>query len=185
MASIRRHRSLPPPAHYRRSRTRGSLAYLANRRRATVIDDNAPSTSTQFGHVGQDFGVATGTWVQAYRDFMTINIASDDWVPDSCTLPTAQQPLRVAEFDRFFAESVHRPNRTERTRLDLLIAADAIPVGQDLAQRETGCCSFFTFGFDTDDSGAMMHIEVPAAHVDVLDALEARVVSAIGRRGSR
>ncbi|MFI6368162.1 hypothetical protein ACIBG0_36125 [Nocardia sp. NPDC050630] len=61
-------------------------------------------------------------------------------VPDACTLPTAEQPIRVAEFDRFFAESVSR--RPDRTRLDLLVAVDAEPAGGDLAVRETGCCSF-------------------------------------------
>ncbi|MEV6153769.1 hypothetical protein AB0L53_25835 [Nonomuraea sp. NPDC052129] len=28
------------------------------------------------------------------------------WVPSECTLPTAEQPLRVAEFDALFAEVV-------------------------------------------------------------------------------
>ncbi|MEU9473975.1 hypothetical protein AB0D78_47270 [Streptomyces avermitilis] len=26
------------------------------------------------------------------------------WIPASCTLPTTEQPLRVAEFDALFAE---------------------------------------------------------------------------------
>ncbi len=30
----------------------------------------------------------------------------DGWVPDAYTLPTVEQPIRVAEFDRFFAEGV-------------------------------------------------------------------------------
>ncbi|MFD6394998.1 hypothetical protein [Nocardia sp. NPDC060259] len=37
--------------------------------------------------------------------------AQGDWVPDACTLPTVEQPIRVAEFDRFFAESVHGMGR--------------------------------------------------------------------------
>ncbi|WP_174187509.1 hypothetical protein [Nocardia barduliensis] len=31
---------------------------------------------------------------------MTISPSSGEWVPDSCTLPTVEQPVRVAEFDR-------------------------------------------------------------------------------------
>ncbi|MBU3065909.1 hypothetical protein KO481_30860 [Nocardia sp. NEAU-G5] len=107
---------------------------------------------------------------------MTINLDSSDWVPDSCTLPTAAQPMRVAEFDRFFADAVQRTDRTDRTRLELLIDADAEPLGRDLAERETSCCSFFTFTFEPAGAGAVrMRIDVPAVHVDVLDALESHV----------
>lgn len=102
-------------------------------------------------------------------------------MPDSCTLPTVQQPVRVAEFDSFFAESVRRSTRPERTRLDLVLADDAEPVGRDLAARETGCCSFFTFTFDTAATGPVMHIEVPATYVAILDAFEQRVAAQAGR----
>ncbi len=30
------------------------------------------------------------------------------WVPDACTLPTVDQPLRVAEFDDLFARAAKR-----------------------------------------------------------------------------
>ncbi|WP_433565697.1 hypothetical protein ACQP1O_10920 [Nocardia sp. CA-151230] len=105
---------------------------------------------------------------------MTINTGSTDWVPDSCTLPTAARPMRVTEFDQFFADAVQHTERPDRTRLDLFIDADAEPLGRDLADRETGCCSFFTFTFEPADAGVVMHIDVPAAHVGVLDALETR-----------
>lgn len=59
---------------------------------------------------------------------------------------------------------------------------DAEPVGRDLAARESECCSFFAFGFDATDSGLVMHIEVPDAQVEVLDALAARVDALIGDR---
>jgi hypothetical protein len=32
----------------------------------------------------------------------------DDWAPDACTLPTAERPLRVAEFDDLFTFVVPR-----------------------------------------------------------------------------
>ncbi|USX54893.1 hypothetical protein [Lentzea sp. HUAS12] len=42
---------------------------------------------------------------------------AEAWVPDACTLPTADRPFRVAEFDDLLAGVVrHRP---ERTRLVL------------------------------------------------------------------
>jgi hypothetical protein len=33
------------------------------------------------------------------------------WVPEACTLPTVEQPLRVAEFDDVFAVAVRAPER--------------------------------------------------------------------------
>lgn len=109
-----------------------------------------------------------------------ISSSSGDWVPDSCTLPTAERPVRVAEFDRFFAQSVRHTHRPARTRLDLVLAGDAEPAGRDLAARESACCSFFAFTFDTTETGPVMHIEVPEAQVDVLDALAVRVDASIG-----
>ncbi|KAA8882090.1 hypothetical protein F3087_39245 [Nocardia colli] len=100
-----------------------------------------------------------------------------DWVPDSCTLPTAERPMRVAEFDQFFADAVLRAERPGRTRLDLLIETDAVPLGRDLAARETNCCSFFTFTFEPADGGSVMHIDVPATRIEILDALEKRTRS--------
>jgi hypothetical protein len=67
------------------------------------------------------------------------------------------------------------------TRLDLWLAASAEPNGRELVARESACCSFFVFTFDTTGVGPVLHIDVPVAHVDVLDALEARVNTAIDR----
>ena len=39
------------------------------------------------------------------------------WAPvDACTLPTAEQPLRVAEWDGLFAESLRAVERPDATR---------------------------------------------------------------------
>ncbi|MFE0465563.1 hypothetical protein ACFW1A_40585 [Kitasatospora sp. NPDC058965] len=98
------------------------------------------------------------------------------WVPASCTLPTEQQPLRVAEWDRLFATCLTASTRPDRTRLHLVLAGRA-GVGEwarDLADREGGCCSFFTFTVST---GPEVHldVEVDARHEQVLDALQARL----------
>ncbi|MEV6392814.1 hypothetical protein [Nocardia xishanensis] len=112
---------------------------------------------------------------------MTMNTpSSGDWVPDACTLPTVEQPLRIAEFDRFFAESVRRSDRRARTRLDLLLDPEAEPAGRDLAARESVCCSFFAFTFEATDDGPVMRIEVPDTQVEVLAALATRVDAAVG-----
>jgi hypothetical protein len=38
---------------------------------------------------------------------MTIEPARIAWVPQACTLATADQPLRQAEFDALFATALH------------------------------------------------------------------------------
>ena len=105
------------------------------------------------------------------------------WVPESCSLPTAEQPLRVAEFDRLFGQAVLGWDRPSATRLDLALAADAEDDARDLAAREVGCCSFFGFEFDSDGSNVVMRIEVPPSRAEVLDAVTERVASAV--RGPR
>lgn len=107
------------------------------------------------------------------------------WVPSACTLPTAEQPLRVAEFDALFGQAVHTVERLDRERLrlgldySLAIAAQAA----DLAARENGCCSFFTFTLTIADGSLALEIKVPDQQVPVLDALQERAGRSCTRRG--
>jgi|SRR5215217_2504118 hypothetical protein len=100
----------------------------------------------------------------------------DDWAPDACTLPTAERPLRVAEFDELFAFVV-RAERCKPQRLDLVLRRIVEAPARDLARRESECCSFFMFAFESVGEDVVMHIAVPPEHVEVLDALEARVAA--------
>jgi hypothetical protein len=97
-----------------------------------------------------------------------------DWAPDACTLPTSERPLRVAEFDDLFTFVV-RSERPAPQRLDVVLRRIVEAAARDLARRESACCSFFTFEFETVGDDVVMHIAVPPEHVAVLDALEARV----------
>jgi hypothetical protein len=112
---------------------------------------------------------------------MTQNIALDqEWVPSTCTLPTPEQPLRVAEFDALFTEAVQalsRPDRT-RLRLELVFSPDNAARAAELTARENGCCSFFTFTLTIADGGLALEVAVPAEQVEVLDALQARADAA-------
>jgi hypothetical protein len=101
---------------------------------------------------------------------------NDEWAPDTCTLPTAERPLRVAEFDELFT-SVVRAERRRPTRLDLVLPGDVEAVGRDLARRESECCSFFTFEFEKVGDDVVMHIAVPSSQIEVLDAIEARAAA--------
>jgi hypothetical protein len=103
------------------------------------------------------------------------------WTPAACTLPTAERPLRLIDFDRFLA-SVQRFDRPRPTRLDLTIPRAAETAGRRLAERESACCSFFTFEFEPAAQDVMIRIGVPADQVEVLDALQARVARRIVRR---
>lgn len=103
-------------------------------------------------------------------------MTGETWVPTACTLPTAEQPLRVAEFDALFATAVRPAERTSATTLLVHLPADAVSTVQDLVARETACCSFFSFDVRASDSGTDVLVRVPEEHAPVLDALE-RVVS--------
>ena len=103
------------------------------------------------------------------------------WVPESCSLPTVEQPLRVDEFDQLFRDSVLRFTRRSATNLVLVLGADAESSARELAERETGCCSFFDFQFGSSGSDVAMSINVAESQTDVLDALTERV-RAVGRR---
>jgi hypothetical protein len=95
------------------------------------------------------------------------------WVPPSCTLPTAEQPLRVAEFDDLLAAAVTGAERPAPERLTLRLepTPEVAATAAGLAVRETGCCSFFTFTLTAAGGELTLDVTVPPAHVAVLDAL--------------
>jgi hypothetical protein len=100
---------------------------------------------------------------------MTENLT---WVPDACTLPTAERPFRVAEFDQLFAEHLRSTDRVDAQTAVLTLDPAARAAATDLIARESECCSFFTFTL----TGALqLRITVPPPHTAVLDALTARL----------
>jgi hypothetical protein len=101
-------------------------------------------------------------------------------VPDACTLPTAERPVRLAEFDELFATAVRGVEVLGQTRARMWLAG---PAGlearvRDLAARETACCSFFTFTVTPepagDDEAVVLDIEVPPTYAGVLESLVQR-----------
>ncbi|MBT2446066.1 hypothetical protein J7F03_02970 [Streptomyces sp. ISL-43] len=97
------------------------------------------------------------------------------WVPRSCTLPTEERPLRVAEWDTLFSERLTSSSRPEPLRLRLGLAGgqDIEERVRDLVERESGCCSFFTFTTTSAEDLIGLDIAVDPAHEGVLDALAA------------
>ena len=119
-------------------------------------------------------GESKGWIMQARAGCLVAVRAEDDWAHDACTLPSTERPVRIAEFDGLFA-AVRRSVRPEPTRLDLLLPGDVEATARDLARRESECCSLFTFEFESTGDDVLMHVAVPPQHVEVLDAIEARV----------
>ena len=112
---------------------------------------------------------------------MRIDVPSGlGWIPAACTLPTAEQPLRSAELDALFA-TARGAERISPTllRVTLTGGPDLLDTTRDLTGRESSCCSFFTFTLTTSGPATvMLDVQVPAAHVQVLDALAVRAQAA-------
>ena len=105
-----------------------------------------------------------------------------DWVPSSCTLPTIEQPLRRAEFDAFFADDVVSVEKVSphAVRLELRAEPEVAGRAADLAAKETGCCSFFTFDLTISGGTVSLIVSTESPHETVLAALAARADAVIG-----
>lgn len=94
---------------------------------------------------------------------------------DACTMPTAQRPLRLAEFDDLFAAAVRTVEwRGNDVRMHLTGAVGLVDRVRDLTERETSCCSFFSFGIEGTDQELTLDISVPPARQEILDAMARR-----------
>lgn len=93
-------------------------------------------------------------------------------VPEACTLPTLQRPLRIAEFDRLFsaATAAERLN-PEQARIVLPASPEVAVQAADLVVRETRCCSFFTFSLTATGGRLHLDVTVPQSQAAVLDCL--------------
>ncbi|WSQ06340.1 hypothetical protein OG604_50725 [Streptomyces sp. NBC_01231] len=106
------------------------------------------------------------------------------WVPQSCTLPTEERPLRVAEWDALSSERLTSMSRPQplSLRLDLAGGEGVEERVRDLVERESGCCSFFTFTATPGQDLLRLDISVDQAHEAVLDALAAQTAAAREQR---
>jgi hypothetical protein len=100
---------------------------------------------------------------------------------DACTLPTAERPLRRAEFDALFRDALQEVRRLSprHLRLHLRGEGDLEARVRDLTDRERECCSFFTFTIEAPAPGdVVLDIDVPATRAAVLSGLADRAVRA-------
>ena len=94
---------------------------------------------------------------------------------DACTLPTAERPLRLAELAALFAASARTVSSDQDgVRIHLVGAPGLRARVEDLAARETACCSFFSFGIEGEDDDLVLTVAVPQERRSILDGLAAR-----------
>lgn len=110
------------------------------------------------------------------------------WVPaDACTLTTAEQPLRMEEFEALFATALRGLERREPGWLHLRLTADpqVEASARELIERESECCSFFDFRLTHADGDLRLDVRVPEGRVDVVDGIarQAEAARAAGAAG--
>ena len=117
---------------------------------------------------------------------MTGVAAMMTWIAQSCTLPTEEQPLRVAAWDALFAERLTALRQPSPLMLNLVFdgAPGVESSVRDLAAREGGC-SFFTFTVTSHDGQVRLNIEVGPAHEAVLRTLKTRAGDVVDARLGR
>jgi hypothetical protein len=97
---------------------------------------------------------------------------------EACTLPTVDRPMRLEEFDALFAGAVRRVSHDgDVVRMHLTGPAGLPDRVRDLAERETACCSFFTFAIEGGADDLQLEISVPPERRDVLEALARRAIA--------
>jgi hypothetical protein len=97
-------------------------------------------------------------------------------IPQACTLPSAEQPIRLREFDELLASTVRSTKRDSATHLTFRLRGDddLEAVARDLTAREAECCSFFDFSIGVEAGEVVLGIGVPEQHASILDSLQAR-----------
>lgn len=105
--------------------------------------------------------------------------STESWAPETCSLPIAERPLRVAEFEELFSSAVLGLDRPKPGRLELALdpTAEVAASMAALMVRETGCCSFFAFTLTATDGRLILEVAVPPTHVTILDELQARAAT--------
>lgn len=106
-----------------------------------------------------------------------------------CSLPAADQPMRLMEFDELFRRQVAPPHRIGPYRAEFRFgSADGLHAKvSDLLARESECCSFFDFMIDqraerrVNRDQLLLQVGVPASRTDVLEALLNRALAAVAK----
>jgi hypothetical protein len=103
--------------------------------------------------------------------------------PEACTLPVAERPDRIEEWDALFRGHVLSVNRTSETQTTMQLEPVPWVAAETahLALREAGCCSFFEFTIRAAGNRLRLTIEVPQRYADVLAGLSDRADLALAQ----
>jgi hypothetical protein len=95
---------------------------------------------------------------------------------ESCTLPAADLPGRLAEFDAAFAAGLRHAEVISPVHARLVFTADQARAEAlaGLLRRESECCSFFAFGQRAEGDLVTVDVTVPPGHAEMLAALAGR-----------
>ena len=91
----------------------------------------------------------------------------------ACTLPAADQPLRLGELRALLAESLVAVDVQDPGHAVFRLQAAAAGRARDLVARESACCAFFTFDVQERTDAVHVHVRVPEAHREVLAGMVA------------
>jgi hypothetical protein len=102
----------------------------------------------------------------------------DEWcAPDACSLPVADQPGRVGEWDTLFQKAVREIETVPGgVRFELDRSRAKVAAVADLADRESQCCAFFTFGVRVASDALALSVDADPEHAEVVQALAARAL---------
>ena len=93
-------------------------------------------------------------------------------IPIACTLSASDARSQLSEWQGILSHSVDNSERVSPNRLQLRFSADAdIESVINLAQRESACCTFFSFSIEIATDHLLLIIEVPNEAVQILDQL--------------
>lgn len=102
-----------------------------------------------------------------------------DWcAPAACSLSSAEQPARVAEWDAIFGNGVRSVRPVDGgLRLDLVPGIGRASRVADLADLEAQCCRFFRFDLVIADDTLALTVRADPRHQPVVEALGARALA--------
>lgn len=108
---------------------------------------------------------------------MPDSVEPQTWVPEACTLPTVEQPLRVAAFDVVLGRAVRAVEETGPAGVRLHLHRNPEGIGQvaSLLVQEAECCDFFRFTLVVAADVLALDVMVPPAQAAVLAALSDRL----------
>jgi hypothetical protein len=94
-------------------------------------------------------------------------------IPLACTLGPDDARSQLDEWRELLQRVAGRSERPAPNRLELSLIPDSeIESVVRLAQREAGCCPFFSFSIDIRADRLVLVVEVPDSAVEVLDHLD-------------